>query len=102
MNKKETEMGKESIESDATGIVAELGALGPGALVFESGLARMLGRHPVSIKRAVERGELPPPVRLLGQLVWLVETIIEFLRMRLAEAAKEAKKREEMEKDREP
>jgi hypothetical protein len=30
-------------------------------------LAQLFQRHPVSIQRAVERGELPPPIMLLGQ-----------------------------------
>lgn len=52
------------------GVVPELGELGEGAVITEAGLARMLKRHQVTLKRAVQRGELPPPVRLLGGPVW--------------------------------
>ena len=45
---------------ESPGIVKDLGSLPPGSIVPEEALARMFGRHPVSIKRAVERGELPP------------------------------------------
>ena len=33
-------------------------------------MAAIFGKHRVSIKRAVERDELPQPVRLMGQPVW--------------------------------
>jgi hypothetical protein len=93
MNTKEQGMEMEGIEMEATGIVAELGALGPGALVFESGLARILRRHRISVKRAVERHELPPPTKLNGQLVWTVGAILQHIEKRLAAEAKEVEKR---------
>lgn len=44
-------------------------------LISEAELAQILGRDPKSIKRAVDRQELPPPNRLLGCNVWVVGTI---------------------------
>lgn len=79
--------------SEAHGICGELGVLDEGALVFESGLARMLGKHVVSVKRAVERGELPPPTRLMGKPVWTVGVIRRHIEERLAA---EARCREQM------
>ena len=79
-------------EGPATGIVRELGELPSGAVITEAGLARMLGRHPVTIKRAVRRGELPPPTRLLGTPVWLAGAIIGHIQKRLDAAAKEAER----------
>lgn len=79
----ETETGLSS------GICAELGALEEGALITETGLATMFGKHPVSIKRAVERGELPPPTRLMGKQVWTVGTIRRHIEARLESEAKE-------------
>ena len=76
----------------SAGVVKELGELGAGAVITEAGLARLLGRHKVSIKRAVERGELPPPIRLCGGPVWLAGAIIEHLQKRMDEAAKEREK----------
>ena len=70
-------------------IVAELGELGAGAIISESALAKLLRRHQASVKRAVARGELPQPVRLLGQPVWTVGVIVKFLEKRLADAARE-------------
>lgn len=76
------------------GVVRELGDLPAGGIISESALARMLGRHKVSIKRAVERGELPPPIRLCGGPVWLAGSIVEHLQRRMDEAAKERTKLE--------
>ncbi len=74
---------------DSLGIICELGNLPPGAIVSEEGLARIFRRHHVSIKRAVQRGELPPSVRLFGELVWTVAVIQEHLKNRLETARKE-------------
>ena len=77
------------------GVVAELGELKEGAVIFEEGLAHLFGRHPVSVKRAVERGELPPPTRLLGRSAWTVGAILRHLEGRQEQATKE---RERIEK----
>jgi len=42
-------------------IVQALGEMPPDTIVTEDGLAKLFCRHPVSIRRAAERGELPPP-----------------------------------------
>ena len=49
------------------GIIAILGELKPGAIITEEGAAHLFGRHVASVKRAVQRGELPPPSPLRGQ-----------------------------------
>jgi hypothetical protein len=51
------------------GIIRELGELPPGTIITEKALGRVLNRHLVSIKRAIERGELPPSIRLFGEPV---------------------------------
>lgn len=68
---------------DMTGVCAALGELGDGAVITEKGLAEMFGRHPMTIKRAVARGELPPPVRLFGTPVWTAGVIVKHLQSRL-------------------
>ena len=80
--------------SNGAGIVKELGELGLGAIITEAGLARMFSRHPASVKRAVERGELPPPTRLFGGKAWTVKTLLNHIEKRLERAAKEAEKNE--------
>lgn len=74
------------------GIWRDLGDLPQGAIVTEEALARIFGRHQVSIKRAVDRGELPPPTRLLGGPVWTAGAILSHLEERLAAARKEREK----------
>jgi hypothetical protein len=72
------------------GIVAVLGEMKPGTIVTEEGLAQIFKRHVVSVKRAVERGELPPPCRLFGVRVWTVRALIRYIEHRLAKAMQEA------------
>lgn len=72
------------------GIIRELGDLPPDAVISEEALAKIFDRHKVSVKRAVERGELPPSVRLFGEPIWTVRALREHLSKRLEEAQKEA------------
>ena len=70
-------------------MIAFLGELGPGALITEEGMSNLFDRNPTSVKRAVERGELPPPCRLFGSNAWTARSVIDHIENRLAEAAKE-------------
>ncbi len=74
------------------GIIRELGDLPAETVVTEEGLATILGKHRVSIKRAVKRGELPVPVRLFGEPVWTVAALRDHLNRRLEEAKKDAER----------
>ncbi len=46
--------------TDRNGIIATLAEMPGEAIVDEAGLARIFHRHPVSIKRAIRRGNCPP------------------------------------------
>ncbi len=70
-------------------VIAELGELGEGAWITEKGLADLLQCHTASVKRAVERGELPPPVRVMGKPTWTAGVLRRHMEGRLADAAKE-------------
>ena len=72
------------------GIIRELGDLPADAVITEQALAKIFDRHMVSIKRAVERGELPPSVRLFGEPVWTIKALREHLDKRLDTAKKES------------
>jgi hypothetical protein len=74
------------------GIIVGLGELTPMTLITEEGIARLFGRHVVSVKRAVQRGELPPPCRLFGVNVWTVGLLIRHIERRLEQAARDAEK----------
>jgi len=72
------------------GIIALLGELKPNAIITEEGIASMFSRHIASVKRAVQRGELPPPTRLFGNNTWTVGTLVRHIEQRLEEAKKKA------------
>ena len=72
------------------GVVVELGQLGPSAIITEEGVARLFSRHVASVKRAVQRGELPPPCRLFGGSTWTVGALVRHIEKRLEQAAREA------------
>lgn len=74
------------------GIVVGLGALHPTTIITEEGVARLFCRHIVSVKRAVERGELPPPCNLFGSKVWTAGILIRHIERRLEQAAKESER----------
>lgn len=80
----------QNTETLSSGIIRELGDLPAGTVVSEQGLAKIFNRHKVSIKRAVERGELPPSIRLFGEPIWTVKAIQEHFEKRLEQAKKEA------------
>jgi hypothetical protein len=74
------------------GVIAALAALHPNTIVTEEGVAHLFNRHVVSVKRAVERGELPPPCHLFGSRVWTASILIRHIERRLEQAAKDAEK----------
>ena len=83
----------QTVEEQAPGgIVKTFGELPPGAILEEEAVARIFGRHSVSVKRAVERGELPPPVRLFGKPTWTAGAILAHLDARLEAAKREAER----------
>jgi len=69
-----------------------LAALPPETPLDRADLARMLGKCETSIMRAVKRGELPRPVRLMGRPTWTARAILNHLTARLDAAAREREK----------
>ena len=74
------------------GVVRELGELGPGGWLTEEGLAAIFGKHRDSVRRAVERGELPRPVKLFGQKGWTAGAVVRHIEKRLEAAQKDAER----------
>jgi hypothetical protein len=68
----------QEVEPDVEFMTA-LASLPPQTLISESKLAQMAGRHITSVKRAIQRGELPPPVPLFGVNVWTAAAILEHI-----------------------
>ena len=76
-------------QSDIPGVIRELGELGPRAVITKDGLARLFNCCNRSIERAIERGELPPPIRLFGKKTWTAGVIVQYFEDRLQAEAKE-------------
>lgn len=71
-------------EPQAVLVCEEIGKIPTGSIVYEDGLALMFGKNcRETIKRAVERGELPPPVKLMGRNCWTAGRIICYIEQRL-------------------
>ena len=87
---------KEEVEDlcpqEIPGLIAEFGDLGAGTIIQEAALRRLFNRSKDSIARAVDRRELPPPVRLFGQNTWTVGVLVQHLEKRLEQAAKQAER----------
>lgn len=73
-------------------VCRELADLPSGTLLYENGLARILGKKTRSIRRAVERGELPMPTRLMGRRVWTVGALVRHMEKRMDLAGKAGQK----------
>jgi hypothetical protein len=73
-----------------SGIICELGNLPKGAIVNEEALSKIFNRCQVSIKRAIQRCQLAPPITLLGMPVWTSEKLLSHLNARLDKALKES------------
>ena len=87
-----TETGDGVTNGIPNGVVRELGDLPSGAIIEKEALARMFHCHRVSVERAVERGELPPPTRLFGKPRWTVKAILDHVSKRLDAAQREREK----------
>jgi hypothetical protein len=75
--------------SGECGIVTALAELPATAIISEKALADIFSCSPTTIKRAVERGELPLPIRMFAKPTWTVGAIIGHVNARLENARKE-------------
>ena len=74
------------VHTDDIGIVDELGKLTPGALLTVNGMARVFGKSPNTIMRAVGEGRLPRPFRIFSEHYWRVGEVDAFLQKRMRDA----------------
>jgi len=82
-------------------IIHELAELPPGSLLDEKALATVLRINERTIRRMVERSELPPPVTFGNRRLWLVKKVVEHFSSRADEASAEmAARRKTMERHR--
>jgi predicted DNA-binding transcriptional regulator AlpA len=71
-----------------SGGFGQLADLSRDTILDEKALAKIVGRHRASVKRAVERGELPRPVKLFGKPSWTVSALLDHIANRLSVAAR--------------
>jgi len=63
------------IKSEGTGIFTFLDDYGSYTIITENALAKVFGCHPITIKRRIKRGELPPSCQFMGKACWTVKTL---------------------------
>jgi hypothetical protein len=67
-------------------LLTSLAELPEGAVVYEPAMCAYLQRTPWTLRRAVARGELPAPFRLLGKRAWTAGAVVRYLEQRQADA----------------
>lgn len=72
------------------GIIVALAKLPPGTLLTLHGMARIFGKSPNTIMRAVGEGRLPKPFRIFSENCWRAGDVDSFLQRRMQEAQKRA------------
>ena len=71
-------------------LMTTLAELPKDAIISEQQFAQLFQRHITSVKRAIQRGELPPSVPLFNEQVWTVGVILAHLNARLEAERKTA------------
>ena len=70
-------------------IISALAELPADTLIAEKALANIFSCSTTTIKRAVDRGELPKPVRMFGKPSWTAGGILRHVNARLETAQKQ-------------
>ncbi len=88
----EVESIEEEVNAGPVRIITRLAELPGKALLDEGALAEIFVVSKRTVRRMVERFELPPPVSLAGRSVWIADRVIAHLEHR---AEREARKAEQ-------
>ena len=83
------------------GVFDILGKLGPCTWITVPGLAEILGKDRTTVTRAVDKGQLPIPVKLLSDSGWTLRVLIAHIEQRLVDAASEADTERERQREEE-
>lgn len=75
--------------------ITALTLLPTGTMLDERALAGVLRVSPRTIRRMVERGELPEGVKLGGRKIWISEKVIDYIAAQADRQAAEARKQAE-------
>lgn len=90
MSEQPTRPVSENIQS--VKVVRTLADLPPRSLVTEAGLAEMFSVSDRTVRRMVERGQLPPPVKLADRNTWMVGLLLDYLEEQMLQAVSEGKR----------
>jgi len=82
----------EAQTADTPGVTDALARLPGNTILTLPAVARIFGRSPKSIYRAIRRGELPPPTRLFGKASWTAGSILAHVQNRLERVKVEAER----------
>lgn len=82
-------MSDDTPEHPLPRFIHTLAELPRNGLISTQGLAAMFHRSDEAVRAAVDRGELPRPIKLFGGHYWTVGTVLDFLHERLEEQIKE-------------
>jgi predicted DNA-binding transcriptional regulator AlpA len=74
---------QESKSAETTGIILGLAALPEKAILTEAALAKTIGVTQRTIRRMVQRNEIPPPVPFAGQAVWFAGGVLAYIQTRI-------------------
>jgi len=88
------DQGQET-KTTTTGILATLATLPTSAMLTETALADALGVNKRTIRRMVQRGELPPGVPFAGRKTWLAGKVLSHFELRAERAAREAERHQQ-------
>ena len=80
-------------EADSGMMIDELARLPSKTILDEARMASLLGVTERSIRRTVERGELPPGISLGKRTVWLSDRVLNYVDARAAEVEQEGRQR---------
>ena len=79
----------ESRQGPVPSVVYELGQLPPETFVTQQYVATIFGRSALSVRRAIQKNELPPPIRMFNDRGWFVRHLIRHLDLRFDAQLKE-------------
>jgi len=83
----------ESMTTESRGICVDLATMPEKSIIDEVALARILRVTTRTIRRMVQRHEIPPPVNLAGKSVWFAGNILSHIQTRVDRSAKDAERR---------
>lgn len=78
-----------------TGVLSALSVVPPSTLMTEDALAGALQINKRTIRRMVQRGELPPGVPFAGHKTWMAGRVLQHFEQRADKAAREAEKHQQ-------